>query len=59
MSAYSQLCCVALQVVLYRSDVLTAVIDLDKSLKIARADEAAGLMFGVDFRQLLHQPLGR
>jgi len=48
-----------LQIALHRSDALTAVIELDKDLHIARADDAAGLMFGVDAKQLLHKPLPR
>lgn len=46
-----------MQVALHRSDALTTVIDLDKDLKIARADEVAGLMFGVTVKQLAHKSL--
>lgn len=45
----------ALQVSLFRSDALTAIIELDKHLGIARADDSAGLMFGVSTKHLLHK----
>lgn len=44
-----------LQVALHRSDALTTVIDLDKDLRVARADDTAGLMFGVSSKQLHHK----
>lgn len=53
------LACTVLQVSLHRSDVLTTVIDLDQHLNIARADDSAGKMFGVNARSLMHMPFGR
>lgn len=48
-----------LQIALHRSDALVTVIDLDKDMKIVRADEAAALMFGVTVKQLMHKSLPR
>jgi hypothetical protein len=48
-----------LQVSLYRSDALSALLELDKHLSIAQADEAAGLMFGCGGQQLLRLPFAR
>lgn len=47
------------QVALHRSDALTTVIDLDHDLNVARADDSAGLMFGVNARQLHHMNFAR
>jgi hypothetical protein len=59
---YSTACtaalCSLLQVFLHSSDALTTEIDVDKDLRVARADDAAGLMFGVNARWLVHKPLG-
>lgn len=41
------------QVSLYRADALTTVLELDKGLAIARADDAAGLIFGLSPRALV------
>jgi hypothetical protein len=38
---------------LYRADALSSVIELDKHLAVAHADEAAGLIFGVSHRHML------
>jgi nitrogen-specific signal transduction histidine kinase len=46
-----------LQVFLHRSDALTTVIVVDKELRVARADDAAGLMFGVSAKWLVHKRL--
>lgn len=43
---------VLLQVSLYRSDALATVLELDHNLMITHADNTAGLIFGLDARQL-------
>uniref|UniRef100_A0A383VUJ6 PAS domain-containing protein n=1 Tax=Tetradesmus obliquus TaxID=3088 RepID=A0A383VUJ6_TETOB len=42
-----------LQVSLYRADALSSVVELDKHLTIAHADDAAGLMFGINHKHML------
>jgi hypothetical protein len=49
----------ALEVVLWRSDALTAVIEVDSNLMVSRADAAAGLLFGVSYRALLKKDFRR
>lgn len=48
-----------MQVTLHRSDALTALVDIDAHLKISRADDAAGLMFGVSSESLVNKSLAR
>jgi hypothetical protein len=47
------------QVSLFRADALSTVVEVDKHLAIAHADEAAGLMFGVSAKHLLKKPFSR
>jgi hypothetical protein len=42
-----------LQLVLWRADALTAVIELDKNLGVVRADAAAGMLFGINSKAML------
>jgi len=42
-----------LEVVLWRADAVAGVVEVDRELKITRADAAAGLLFGVNHRALL------
>ncbi|WIA14496.1 hypothetical protein OEZ85_003018 [Tetradesmus obliquus] len=48
-----------LQVSLYRADALSSVIELDKHLTIAHADEAAGVMFGINHRHMLRKSFAK
>ena len=48
-----------MQVALHRSDALVTVLDLDSHLNVARADDAAGLMFGINAKALVHLPFER
>ncbi|WIA20263.1 hypothetical protein OEZ85_006098 [Tetradesmus obliquus] len=48
-----------MQVALHRSDALSALLELDRHLSIAHADEAAGLMFGCEGQQLVRLPFAR
>lgn len=59
LSIIFQLLVAALQVSLYRSDTLSALLQLDKHLNIAHADAAAGLMFGCSASQLHKQAVAR
>lgn len=49
----------SLQVSLFRADALSSVMELDKHLAITHVDEAAGLMFGVNPKQLLKKAFAR
>jgi hypothetical protein len=51
-------CCYA-QVSLFRADALSTVLEVEKHLSISHADEAAGLIFGVNPRQMLKTPFAR
>ncbi len=44
---------------LYRSDALTATVELGKNMTIARMDGALGLMMGVSTRILVKQNFPR
>lgn len=44
---------------LYRSDALTAIIELDKHMGIARVDDAMGLMFGISAQALVKKSFSR
>lgn len=44
-----------LEIELWRADALTSVMELDRKLAIERADPAAGLIFGVPYKQLLRK----
>ncbi|WIA34679.1 hypothetical protein OEZ86_012993 [Tetradesmus obliquus] len=48
-----------LQVSLFRADALSSLIELDNRLSVTHADEAAGLMFGVNAKQLLKKNFAR
>lgn len=48
-----------LQLVLWRADALAAIVELDKSLAVVRADAAAGLLFGVSSKQLIKKDFRR
>lgn len=48
-----------MQVSLYRSDALTAIIELDKNMGIARIDDAMGLMFGINAKALVKKSFSR
>jgi hypothetical protein len=52
-------CQPVMQVTLHRSDTLTALVDIDAHLKISRADDAVGLMFGVSAKSLVNKSLAR
>eukprot|EP00775_Hariotina_reticulata_P007054 gene7054-7268_t len=45
------------KVCLHRADTLTTVLELDQSLRIAHADDAAGIIFGVDAKHLKRAPV--
>jgi hypothetical protein len=47
------------QVSLFRADALSSVIELDKHLAISSVDEAAGLIFGVNSKQLIKKAFAR
>mgnify|MGYP001811048001 CR=1 FL=1 len=49
----------SLQVVLWRSDALVAMLELDARLSVARADPAAGLMVGLGPKALLKKDFRR
>ncbi|GBF92718.1 hypothetical protein Rsub_05087, partial [Raphidocelis subcapitata] len=49
----------ALEVVLWRADTVTAVIEVDSNLVVSRADATAGLLFGVSHRALLKKDFRR
>jgi hypothetical protein len=55
----SQLLLFCSQVSLCRTDALSSLVELDKHMAITHADEAAGLMFGVNPKQLLKKPFAR
>lgn len=40
------------QVSLHRADALTGVLELDSHLRVTKADEPAGLLFGVMSKRL-------
>jgi hypothetical protein len=42
-----------LEVSLWRANTLTACIEVDKQLEVVRADDAAGLIFGVEAKLLV------
>lgn len=48
-----------MQVTLHRSDAFAALVDIDTHLRISRADDAAGLMFGVSSKSLVNKSLAR
>jgi hypothetical protein len=49
----------SLQLVLWRADALSAVIELDQALRVVRADAAAGLLFGVSSKLLVKMDFKR
>lgn len=50
---------VVVQVAIFRSDALVTVLDLDRHLNVARADDTAGLLFGVGAKTLVRKPFAR
>ncbi len=48
-----------MQVALHRADALSSVLELDKNLTVLRADDAAGLMFGLPSSALLRMQFTR
>lgn len=50
---------IALQVVLWRADVLVSILELDGGLTVARADPVAGLMLGLGPKALLKRDFRR
>ncbi len=48
-----------LEVQLWRADLLTAVIEVDRHLAISRADTAAGLVFGLSSKAMLRKTVTR
>lgn len=63
MTAAAQLlhgvCALFGQVAVHRSDTLSALVQLDKDLRITKADDVAGLIFGLDAKHLLHRHFAR
>jgi hypothetical protein len=49
----------ALEVVLWRADTLSSVLEVDGQLEITRADTTAGLLFGVSHRALVKRDFRR
>lgn len=50
---------VAIEVTLWRSDAVAAVVEVDGHLEVTRADQAAGLLFGINHRAMVKKDFCR